>query len=149
MYTGEIRLIRKIAGNCCSTACCCIAAIGYEIVGSAVCLISSNVPQILLRGVAVMHASFALITGYINARGYKKDRNPGPLGILVSTLIYGIYDPVLDESVVDTSWGGPAMAIALMCLIINILNSFFLCNAGKYSYCSDPLFGEGTENGMT
>ena len=66
-------------------------------------MFSSNVAQILVSGVTNMHAAFGLIMGYILAKGYRKSRKkPAILAILVSTLIHGLYDLCLHETIIDT-----------------------------------------------
>ncbi|MBO5999672.1 MAG: PrsW family intramembrane metalloprotease [Lachnospiraceae bacterium] len=118
-----------------------IAAIGFEILESVVYLFSANVPQILVRGVTSMHASFGLIMGYFLARGIKKKGKLTMIpAVLISTLIHGAYDFLLEPPLFDTGWGDLALLIALFCLVLNICNFFFMSKARKKTYYTEPLF---------
>ena len=120
-----------------------ISAIGFEMMEAVVYVFSSDVTQVIVRGVTNMHAAFGLIMGYIIAKGYKKNmKNPVPLGIFVSTLIHGIYDLCLSETLIDTDWFMLSLLIAAICLVINIYNYFFMNKARKNQYYTDPLFSE-------
>ena len=119
------------------------AAIGFELMESVFYLFSSDVPQILVRGVTNMHAVFGLIMGYILAKGVKKNgKPPVAAAVLVPTLIHGAYDLCLDETLIDTPWGGLALLLAVLCLGLNIYNFFFMAKATKNAYYTDPLFPE-------
>ena len=118
----------------------CISAIGFEIMEAFVYFFSTNIPQILVRGITNMHAFFGLLMGYIIARGYKNGKkNPEILGILIPTIIHGVYDLCLHETLVD-KWGGISLAIAAASLIFNIYIFFFIRKAKKDPYYTDPLF---------
>ena len=117
------------------------SAIGFEIMESVVYMFSTNVPQILVRGITNMHACFGLIMGYVMAKGYKKNRKGSvALAILISTLIHGIYDLCLDDTLVDTDWGLVALLIAVFCFGLTIYNYFFMNKAKKKEYYTEPLF---------
>ena len=118
----------------------CISAIGFEIMEAFVYFFSTNIPQILVRGITNMHAAFGLLMGYIIAKGYKSGKkNPEILGILIPTVIHGVYDLCLEESLMD-KWGGISLAIAAASLIFNIYIFFFIRKAKKDPYYTDPLF---------
>ena len=46
-----------------------ISAIGFELIEAFIYLFSTNVPQVLMRGVTSMHPAFGLVMGYIVAKG--------------------------------------------------------------------------------
>ena len=118
----------------------CISAIGFEIMEAFVYFFSTNIPQILVRGITNMHAAFGLLMGYIIAKGYKNGKkNPETLGILIPTVIHGVYDLCLEESLMDKG-GGISLAIAAASLIFNIYIFFFIRKAKKDPYYTDPLF---------
>ena len=118
-----------------------ISAIGFELMESVVYLFSSNVPQILMRGVTCMHASFGLIMGYFLAKGIKKNGKMTMIpAVLISTLVHGTYDFILDPSIFDTHWGDLALVLAFLCLVLNLYNFYFMSKARKKSYYVDPLF---------
>ena len=119
---------------------CAISAIGFEMMESIIYIFESNIPQILVRAITNMHAAFGLIAGYIIAKGIKKGRkHPAVLGVLVATIVHGVYDLCLADTLVDTDWGFLALAIAAGCLILNICNYFFMKKARNDSYYTDPL----------
>ncbi len=129
----------------------CIPGIGFEILEAAFYVLTTNVPQILVRGITNMHCAFALIVGFIIATGYKKGYKWAPfLAVFVSTLIHGSYDLFLDELLTD-KWGGISLAIAVLCIVINIYTVFAMRKQRKDPYFTAPLFppevqkAEGTE----
>ncbi|MBQ3295052.1 MAG: PrsW family intramembrane metalloprotease [Erysipelotrichaceae bacterium] len=120
-----------------------ISAIGFEMMESVFYMFSTNVGQILVRGVTNMHAAFGLIMGYILASGYKKKtKNPLVLGLLIPILIHGIYDLCLNETFDDTYWGVLSLLIAFICLVINIALFFFVRKHRNDPYYTEPLFPE-------
>ncbi len=120
-----------------------ISAIGFEMMEAVFYLFSTNVPQILVRGITCMHASFGLIMGFLLAKGYKKNRKaPALAAVLVPALIHGLYDFCLDEDLVETLWGYLALFLAVACLVLNVWNFFFMAKARKKPYYTDPLFPE-------
>ncbi len=124
-----------------------ISAIGFEIMESVVYLFTSNVPQILVRGITCMHASFGLIMGYFLARGIKKNGKLSMFpAVLISTLVHGLYDFLLTPDIIETSWSVLALLLALLCLVLNIYNFRFMRRARKKPYYTDPLFAEPAEN---
>ncbi|MBQ1566540.1 MAG: PrsW family intramembrane metalloprotease [Erysipelotrichaceae bacterium] len=123
-----------------------ISAIGFEIMESFTYLFSSNVGQIIVRGVTNMHAAFGLIMGYLMATGYKKNwKHPVLCGLVVPIIIHGVYDLCLSEEIADTDWGLLSLLIAFICLVINIVNYFFMNKARKDPYYTDPLFAEASQ----
>ena len=117
-----------------------ISAIGFELMEGVVYLFSSNVPQVLVRGVTCMHASFGLVMGYFLARGIKKNGKLSMLpAVIISTLIHGTYDFLLDPLLFDTPWGDLALVLALLCLVLNLYNFRFMRKARKNPYYTDPL----------
>lgn len=119
-----------------------ISAIGFEIMEAVVYLFSTNVPQILVRGVTSMHAAFGLIMGYILTKGIKKNGKMSIVpAVLIATIIHGAYDLVLDPSLVD-KWGGLALALAILCMGLNLYNFYWMSKARKNPYYTDPLFPE-------
>ena len=123
-----------------------ISAIGFEMMETIVYLFSSNVGQIIVRGVTNMHAAFGLIMGYIMAVGYKKNwKNPIIWGLIAPIIIHGVYDLCLSDTLVDTDWGLLSLLIAFICLVINIVNYFFMNKARKDPYYTDPLFAEESQ----
>ena len=124
-----------------------ISAAGFEMMEMVVYVFSTNIPQVLVRGISNMHAAFGMIMGFIIAFAYKKNwKKPVLWGILIPTLIHGTYDVCLDESVVDLFGGYVALAIAFACLLINIANVFFMIKARKDPYYNDPLFPESADD---
>ena len=120
-----------------------ISAIGFEIMEGFFYIFSTDVPQILVRGVTNMHAVFGLIMGYVLAKGYKKGRRkPAIPAVLASTLIHGIYDLCLHETIIDTPWGAVSLLLAFLCLVLSIYNFFFMKKARRDPYYTDPLFPE-------
>lgn len=123
-----------------------ISAIGFELMEGAVYLFSSNAVQILVRGVTCMHASFGLIMGYFLAKGIKKHGKLSLVpAVLISTLIHGSYDLLLDPLIFDTDWGMLAVVLAFLCLVLNLFNFRFMTKARKKPYYTDPLFAEPTD----
>lgn len=119
-----------------------ISAIGFEIMEAVVYLFSTNVPQILVRGVTSMHAAFGLIMGYILAKGIRKNGKMSIMpAVLIATIIHGTYDLVLDPSLID-KWGGLALALAILCMGLNLYNFYWMSKARKNPYYTDPLFTE-------
>lgn len=118
-----------------------IAAIGFELMEAFIYVFSTNVGQILVRGISSMHATFGLIMGFVLARGIKKN---GKLtmwpAVLIATLIHGTYDFCLDPSVFETAWGDVAFALAFLCLVVNIYNFRFMTKARRKTYYTEPLF---------
>ena len=120
-----------------------ISAIGFELMESVIYLFSSNIPQIIVRGVTNMHAAFGLIMGFILAKGIRKNRKaPAAAAILASTLVHGIYDLCIDEAIIDTAWGFLSLLIAFLCLVLAVSNFFFMAKARKKPYYTEPLFPE-------
>ena len=120
-----------------------VSAIGFEIMEGFFYIFSTDVPQILVRGVTNMHAVFGLIMGFVLAKGIKNHRKkPAIPAVLVSTLIHGLYDFCLDETVIDTPWGAVALLLAFLCLVMSICSFFFMKKARKAPYYTDPLFPE-------
>ena len=118
-----------------------IAAIGFELLEAFVYMFSTNVPQILIRGITNMHAAFGLVMGYIAARRYKDNKVfPVLIGIIAAILVHGAYDLCLASTLVD-KWGGVSLFIAVICLIINIAFFFFSRKARSNPYYTQPLFG--------
>ena len=118
-----------------------ISAIGFELMESVVYLFSTNVPQIIVRGITCMHAAFGLIMGYILAKGVKERGKLSMLpAVLVSTLIHGTYDFCLEPEVLDTWMGFLALLLALLSLLLNLYNFYFMHKARKNPYYTDPLF---------
>ena len=123
-----------------------ISAIGFELMEAVFYMFSTNIPQILVRGITSMHASFGLVMGFFLARGVKKHGKMLMFpGVLISTLIHGTYDLLVDPEILDTPWGGVALLLAFLCLVLNIYNFFFMKKARKNPYYTDPLFPELTE----
>ena len=50
-----------------------ISAIGFELMEAVIYFFSTNIPQILVRGITNMHAAFGLTMGFILAKKYKKN----------------------------------------------------------------------------
>ena len=118
-----------------------ISAIGFELMESVVYIFSSNVGQILVRGLTNMHAAFGLIMGYLLATGYKKNwKNPVFIAILVPIIIHAAYDMFLDEYFNETLFGAVSLLIAGACLIINIVAFFFTRKHKDDPYYTEPLF---------
>jgi RsiW-degrading membrane proteinase PrsW (M82 family) len=120
-----------------------ISAIGFELMEAVFYMFSTNVPQILVRGITNMHAAFGLIMGFILAKGYKKNGKAAVVpAVFVTALIHGLYDLCLDESLVETFCGFIALLLAVFCLVLNIRNFFFMRKARKDPYYTAPLFAE-------
>ena len=117
-----------------------IAAIGFEITEAIVYVFSTNVAQVIVRGVTCMHAAFGLIMGFILAKGIKKN---GKLSlfpaVLITTIIHGAYDVVLNPALFDI-WGDLAVALAALCLVLNLYNFYWISKARKKEYYTKPLF---------
>lgn len=83
-----------------------------------------------------MHAAFGLIMGYILAKGIKKNGKMSIMtAVLVATIIHGAYGLVLNPSLVD-KWGGLALALAILCMGLNLYNFFWMSKARKNPYYS-------------
>ena len=120
-----------------------ISAIGFEVMEAFIYLFETNVGQIIVRGVTNMHAAFGLIMGFIMATGYKKNwKHPVLWGLIVPIVVHGVYDLCLSETLNDTDWGMLSLLIAFICLVINIVNYFFMNKAKKNPYYTEPLFPE-------
>ncbi len=120
-----------------------ISAIGFELMESVVYLFSSNAAQILVRGVTCMHAAFGLIMGFFLAKGIKKNGRMSLFpAVIISTLIHGTYDLLLDPSIFDTHWGDLALVLAFLCLVLNLYNFRFMSKARKNAYYTQPLFAD-------
>ena len=118
-----------------------ISAIGFELIEAFIYLFSTNVPQVLMRGVTSMHPAFGLVMGYIVAKGIKKNGKLSLMpAVLITTLFHGAYDFCLSPIVIDTDWTVLALALAIICLVINIYNFFFMTKARKKAYYTEPLF---------
>lgn len=118
-----------------------ISAIGFELIEAFIYLFSTNVPQVLMRGVTSMHPAFGLVMGYIVAKGIKKNGKLSLMpAVLITTLFHGAYDFCLSPIVIDTDWAVLALALAIICLVINIYNFFFMTKARKKAYYTEPLF---------
>ena len=50
---------------------------------------------------------------------------------------------LLDESIIDTPWGGIALLLAFLCLVLNLYNFRFMSKARKKEYYTEPLFADG------
>ena len=59
--------------------------------------------------------------------------------VIISTLVHGTYDFLLDPLVFDTHWGDLALVLALLCLALNLYNFRFMKKARKDPYYTDPL----------
>ena len=119
-----------------------IAAIGFELLESVVYMFSTDIPQILIRGITNMHAAFGLIMGYVMARRYKDNKKyPVLLGLFCSILIHGLYDLCLNETLID-KWGFVSLLIAFLCLLINIAFFFFYKKVKSNPYYTEPIFVE-------
>ena len=60
--------------------------------------------------------------------------------VLITALIHGSYDFLLDPSVIDTDWGYLALILAVLCLVLNFYNFYFMSKARKKPFYTDPLF---------
>ena len=119
-----------------------ISAIGFELMEAVIYFFSTNIPQILVRGITNMHAAFGLTTGFILAKKYKKNpKASAAVAVLVPTLFHGVYDLCLDDALVER-WGGLSLLIAILCLILTIAVYFFMAKARKKEYYTQPLFPE-------
>ena len=122
-------------------ACAAISAIGFEIMEGIFYAFSSNVPQILVRGIPCMHAAFGLVMGFFLALGIRKNGKVSMIpAVVISTLIHGTYDLCLDETISETDWGLLALLLALLSLVLNVYSFSFMKKARKKEYYSEPLF---------
>ena len=119
-----------------------ITAIGFELLEAFVYMFSTNVPQILIRGITNMHAAFGLTMGYIAARRYKDNKKyPVLIGLACAIAIHGIYDLCLAPTLID-KWGGISLFIAVICLIINVVFFIFSRKVRNNPYYTEPIFQE-------
>lgn len=125
-----------------------ISAIGFELMEAVVYFFSTNIPQILVRGITCMHATFGLIMGFVLAKGIKKN---GKLtlfpAVLITTFIHGLYDFLLKPPLIDTDWAMLALLLAFLCLVLNLYNFRFMSKARKKTYYTEPLFPDAEPAG--
>lgn len=143
---GTIRRNRKTVSFLDVIAYTTIAAIGFELMEAFVYFFSTNIPQILVRGITSMHASFGLIMGFFLARGIRKTGkiNLFP-AVLIPVLIHGTYDLLLDSSIVETDWAMLALLLAALCPVLNLCSVFLIRKARKDPRYTSPLFPDAEE----
>ncbi len=97
------RVIRKEAGTVSWMDCICYVAmssLGFQILESFVYMFMTNVPQILIRGLDMMHLCFGMIEGRFIGKRLKTGKKVYSVLTLAATiLIHGLYNFGLEESV--------------------------------------------------
>ncbi len=118
----------------------CIPGIGFEIMEAFVYIFSTNIPQILVRGITNMHSVFGLIVGLVVGNGYKKGRKaPVIPALATSILIHGTYNLCLSETLFD-NWGFISLIIAIACLIFIVVFYIKMIRKRKDPEFTAPLF---------
>ena len=102
-----------------------IAAMGFGFLESIVYAFTTNVMQMIVRGVTMMHGTFAFTVG----RFMVKDRKSGQkaytwLGLAISTFLHGLYDFCLDEKLNEMNeWTG---AVSLLLAVVSLVQVFLI-----------------------
>lgn len=120
-----------------------IVGIGFHLLESVVYMFSTNIGQILVRGVTSMHMTFGLIMGYYNGKAIAKNKPfYKVLAFFIPWLIHGVYDFTLGDKIEE--WCeylivGPFVALfaTLIYLIVIII---FIIKSRKNNRNLEPLF---------
>ena len=96
-----------------------ISALGFELLESLIYAIDTNIPQILIRGVLMLHGIYGLIMGYFVGKSYKTGKKIYKyIGIITTMILHGTYNFSLSKDLGDI---GTFMALGSVVLAIVIL----------------------------
>lgn len=116
--------------------------IGFELIESLVYAFSTNVGQILVRGVTAMHAGFGFIMGNFLGKGRKTgDKKYRILGFVLPWLIHGLFDFSLSEEADTLGFVFTFIAVTLAALsfVLLIYMVFFMRKARENEKYTEPF----------
>ncbi len=119
---------------------CAIAALGFELIESLVYAFGTNAPQMIVRGVTLMHFGYGFIMGYFET-GYMKtgDKRQLLAGLLIPMLLHGLYDYSLTPELETLNHYIPVVGLALAFFSM-VLVVVFILFVRKHR--DDPRFAE-------
>ena len=121
-----------------------IVGIGFHLLESFVYMFSTNIGQILVRGVTSMHITFGMIMGYYYGKSIARDKPFYKfLAFFVPWLIHGVFDFTLGEFIEE--WCeylivGPFVSL-LADRIYLIVIVVFIIKSRKNNVNVQPIFG--------
>ena len=97
-YLNARRVIRKnkVSWLDC-IAYCAIVGIGFHIIESIVLVLSSNLMQILVKGITMGHPAYGMFMGYCVGKAYDEKKSYGIMGFLFLILLHGFYNFSLSD----------------------------------------------------
>ena len=121
-----------------------LVGLGFELLESLVYVIESNVVQILVRGLTMMHGGYGFIMGYF----YGKARYTGKkinyiAAFLIPFLLHGIYDFTLSPEVNELSeyMAFIPVTLAFVGLVLVFVMIRFFRKKGKQEKYTTPIAG--------
>ena len=123
-----------------------VIGLGFGLAEDIVYIFSSNMGQMLVRGLLMMHAGYGFIFGYFAGKALKTGKKIYyAIGFLIPYILHGVYDFGLDEGVAE--WnddiGVMPVFLAILAFITEVLMIVFVIRAGRKEKYTEPLFPRG------